>query len=944
MVLISILSLQPTISYAKEAKSENFFSKLFSKILLEPNNSAKYQIYKSDIDTLNIDTLVDFEFSISDILKNYMDKKNIKKLINNIISKDDKKLDASTLEEFNKLLPKSSSDKLNGKALIRIAKKLGKNEKTTFEIKKKVIFHLAKVFNINLALTEKTLDTVKIEKEDNIDIKEASSSSLSGLIWVAPLAALGGGGGGGGSGGGDSSWPSNPRDYQTTEYNTQYGLGNINAANAYARGYTGSGITVSVLDSPFDTDHPNLQNVFVTGYDASSGGTNVTCTGTCTSSHGTHVAGIIAANKNDSGMHGVAYNAKIKPITIFNSSGVDDTTTSQLVNAINAGAGSSYAAMNNSWGVSQVSQINFGGAIGTKWAWIPSTSTVASSIQTAFDNAAANTVIVFSNGNEGWNSSTGRVYYYNSSTDASNMTNAQGYSSVTVNTPSTYGLLPQTKTSLNGKWLTVVALDSSNNIASYSNGCGSIAKTWCISAPGSSVYSTVDLDDSTESGSYGTKSGTSMAAPHVTGAIAVLKQQFPNLTSTQIVSLLTSTATDLGDAGVDNVYGVGMLNLNAASTPSGVPYISASNANRLQATTNNTYIRTSNVFGNSLSKQNLKVGVLDAYDRAYIWSPIQENPNKMQLSAIMYLSQFDKENPSMAKIGSNSFLTYYKNDKEIIDFNDLKLTYREDNTKQSLIILKNIEDHFLINSYEGSLPKFSHIYSNFENINQYSSEIQITDKIEILSNFATGKTYENNKLREFFVGTKYLTENFIAKLIIGNIIEEDKFLGASFAGAFDLSDQTKSTFISFNSENKIAHNFIFNTSYMKMISKNNFSNSNFAYITDVKSDTMQIGFSSQNIFETGDKISLNFKKPLTVIRGSLTQSTIKGYNDDGGYNSITESFSLANHARQETISFKYNSNLEEKFRFFSTLYFTNNWNNKKNNNNFGILSGFKINF
>ena len=42
----------------------------------------------------------------------------------------------------------------------------------------------------------------------------------------------------------------------------------------------------------------------------------------------------------------------IKPITIFNSSGVNDTTTSQLVNAINAGAGSSYAAMNNSWGYS----------------------------------------------------------------------------------------------------------------------------------------------------------------------------------------------------------------------------------------------------------------------------------------------------------------------------------------------------------------------------------------------------------------------------------------------------------------------------------------------------------------------------------------------------------------------------------------------------------------
>jgi len=938
----SSILITPQVSLAKETTSSNFLTKIFS--LKSSSQSDKTEIFKTDIDSLNIQNLDDFEFSIQDILRNYFDKKTVRQFLNNISNEDDNNLDANSLDQFDNLLPKTKTDKINGPALLRIAQKLGVDEKTIFEIKKKIIFQISKINNLELALTEKTLNVADTTPTDSKNaLPKNGSSNLQWIAGTIGLGLVGGGGSGGGSSGG-SSWPSNPIDYQTTEYNAQYGLGNINAANAYARGYTGSGVTVSVLDSPFDTDHPNLQNVFVTGYDASSGGTDVTCSGSCTSSHGTHVAGIIAANKNDSGMHGVAYNAKIKPITIFNSSGVDDTTTSQLVNAINAGGGSSYAAMNNSWGVSQVAQINFGGAIGTKWARIPSTNSIASSIQTAFDNAASNTVIVFSNGNEGWNSSTGRVYYYNSSSDASNLTNSLGYSSVNVNTASTYGSLPSSKSSLQGKWLTVVALDSSNNIASYSNGCGSIAKAWCISAPGSSIYSTVDLDDSTESGSYGTKSGTSMAAPHVTAAIAILKQQFPNLTSTQLVSLLTSTATDLGDAGVDDVYGVGMLNLNAASTPSGMPYIVASNANKLQATTNNTYIKSSSAFGKNLENSGFQVGILDAYNRAYVWSPIQESPDNIQLNSSNFLDQFKKEKLSSAKIGTNSFLTYKTNEENLLENDELKFSYKEDDLTQSIRFLKNTKNYYLDNKIKTLLPKFTYIYSNFYYINQFSNELELTDEIKILSNFASSKTDQNNNIVEYSLGAKYISENFANYFSVGNIIEKDKFLGASFEGAYDLSDSTNSSYLSFNTVTSISQNMIFNTNYIKMISKNSFTNSSFANISDVKSDAMQIGFSFKNVFEKSDKINFNYKKPLAVVDGSLNQSTVKGYDPTGDYNSVNERYSLINNARQETISIGYNSNLEENFNFFSTLHFTENWNNEKENNNYGILAGIKIRF
>ena len=77
---------------------------------------------------------------------------------------------------------------------------------------------------------------------------------------------------------------------------------------------------------------------------------------------------------------------------------------------------------------------------------------------------------------------------------------------------------------------------------------------------------------------------------------------------------------------------------------------------------------------------------------------------------------------------------------------------------------------------------------------------------------------------------------------------------------------------------------------------------------------------------------------------SLNQSTVKGYTTDGDYNSVNERYSLVNDARQETTSIGYNSNLEENFNFFSTLHLTENWNNKKDNDNYGILAGLKVNF
>ena len=117
------------------------------------------------------------------------------------------------------------------------------------------------------------------------------------------------------AGGGGTSTTSTPlvaSDYETSEYNAQYGLASINASTAYADGYSGSDVTVAVIDTGVDTDHPDLDgNIASGGYDYyfNDSDPNPIAQGDYMS-HGTHVAGIIAAEKNSTGMHGIAYMQK----------------------------------------------------------------------------------------------------------------------------------------------------------------------------------------------------------------------------------------------------------------------------------------------------------------------------------------------------------------------------------------------------------------------------------------------------------------------------------------------------------------------------------------------------------------------------------------------------------------------------------------------------------
>ena len=369
-----------------------------------------------------------------------------------------------------------------------------------------------------------------------------------------------------------------PASWRSSEFNAEWGLGAIHADQAYAAGYTGKGIKLGIFDQPVYAKHPEFSGPdkvinLVTegtreytdpyipvkkGDDFRYDGTPSTDSSGKLGSHGTHVGGIAAGSRDGGAMHGVAFNAQIisaengdpgpeDGIVLGNDGAVYQAGWNKLV-------ASGARIINNSWGIGITEKFDKGGydpayphftvndaqkqfdqikqILGTK---------PGGAYQGAIDAARSGVVTIFAAGND-----------YN------------------LNNPDAMAGLAYFVPDIAPNWLSVASLQDPTNsgdysISTFSSRCGYTA-SFCVSAPGTRVYSSViagtGVDDLTTG--YANKSGTSMAAPHVAGSVAVLMERFPYLNGAQVADVLKTTATDMGAPGIDALYGWGMINLGKA--------------------------------------------------------------------------------------------------------------------------------------------------------------------------------------------------------------------------------------------------------------------------------------------------------------------------------------------------------------------------------------------
>jgi subtilase-type serine protease len=311
----------------------------------------------------------------------------------------------------------------------------------------------------------------------------------------------------------EAGQPGNPASWRSAEYLSDWGLDRLQANEAYAAGIDGSGVKIGALDSGYDANHPEADKARfhpVTATGTYVDGTPFNTTGALNpnnDSHGTHVTGTLGAARDGVGMHGVAYNAQIY---VGNTNANDSflfgpTPDPKYFKAVySALVDSGVRAINNSWG-SQPKDVSYQ-TLGDLHAAYAQHYNRSTWLDAAADVAKAGVINVFSAGNS-------------------------GYANASVRSA-----LPYFQPELEGHWLAVSGLDKANN-QKY-NKCG-IAKYWCISTPGALINSTIP------DGGYGVKSGTSMSAPHATGALALVMQRYPYMTNEQALQVLLTTATQL---------------------------------------------------------------------------------------------------------------------------------------------------------------------------------------------------------------------------------------------------------------------------------------------------------------------------------------------------------------------------------------------------------------
>jgi len=308
---------------------------------------------------------------------------------------------------------------------------------------------------------------------------------------------------------------------------TETGLKVVGADKVWKLGITGAGSIVMGIDTGVEGTHPAFVSRWRGNFVPASQAwfdpeTSTTSPNDC-DSHGTHTMGTMCGRAGSDTI-GMAFDAQwIAAKTICSS-----PATSKNLAAFQW-------AMNPDGNPSTIDDMPT--AINNSWYDPNTTNQCSGTYKTTFDAVeAAGIAIVFSAGNNGPNAST-ITMPKNINTDDVNVFCVANVNGNTIGYP---------------------IASSSSRGPSTCGGTGSLLIKPEVSAPGTSVRS------ATLGGSYGTKSGTSMASPHVVGAIALLKQAAPHLTGRQLKLALYNTAVDLGEPGEDNTYGKGIIDVYAA--------------------------------------------------------------------------------------------------------------------------------------------------------------------------------------------------------------------------------------------------------------------------------------------------------------------------------------------------------------------------------------------
>lgn len=403
----------------------------------------------------------------------------------------------------------------------------------------------------------------------------------------------------------------------------------VEASRVYDLGLSGSTLSIGVLDSGVDASHSELAGRVIGGGDWHSQGNGTTDP----YGHGTHVASIIAAASNGIGTQGITPLAEIVSYRILNNAGTFGGISGNLMvpTILDDIRRRTVPVVNNSWSSSyEITDLSAG------------------TIESAINQELL-------------------AYRQTASADGAVMVWAAGNNGATQ--VSVRGGLPHYFPELEANWLTVVAVDLNGREPSYTNRCG-LAAAWCVTAPGGGDLTSTGIEAAKSGGGYIKKSGTSMAAPLVSGAIGLVLEHMPNLSPRQAAIRLKETATYNGltasngctiatctETAMAEIFGHGMINLDGALQPIGEASLVNNSGQYFDGETS--YITTPVLVGDAIRKGlEGAVGIArDSFDGAAFAVELAPHISTATPPPLVHLTPYDQPSGIMVSTPLGFFMS-----------------------------------------------------------------------------------------------------------------------------------------------------------------------------------------------------------------------------------------------------------------------------------------------
>ena len=779
--------------------------------------------------------------------------------------------------------------------------------------------------------------------------------------------------------------PSNLNDlatqFETDEYEAMGALAMINASSAYARGATGAGIAVGVIDSGVYEEHIEFaqgsdNKVEYAGSDYSSGNPR----SDDAIGHGTLVAGIIAANRDGTqvssgiNMHGVAFDASILAyeIPLGSGSGPYDPLDVERINF----SDDNYFANRFNTMADQVDIINlsfgFSGVV---------TSYTAAQVESAFGltidalaqqnkSRSERSIFVFSAGNA-----------WNDIDDEGN--------TVDADSPELMPGLPYLFPELKDHMLAVAAVDDKGEIAFYSNRCG-VAADYCLVAPGGGdgngngnvetderIWGPTPPDSGAEAGVhyYGGAIGTSFAAPVVSGSLALLKQMFPTVGNHELAARLLTTANKTGIYSDSSIYGQGLLDLDAATRPVGALGVASGNSlnSGLSDIGANTISVSGAGLGNSLvsALQGHTMALFDQQGFPFLSDASQLVQQSPPLSAVSRLQHHEQHlsNGARLQLGKSSSLmtnpgSGLQSDYLALQFGSRPNAYVDDQNTIDRFMGINANPGWFFGVYADAFvtPNQSRDDSSFAAPwlsfarNGWSSggamdlglgKLRIgmfegsQFKNSATDDLLTGHSehHSNGSLLEYALWSPAFSLNFQR----GFISEDDSFLGASFGQNLGQLKNSGTKFFGLNGHVQLNSSWqgifaVYLGTTESSLGANGLVENSASFNVDnsVNSNSWSLGLNSSPDWQTDDRLSISLHQPLRVQSGQGSLQLATGRTTDRQVIYETVNFDLQPQGREQQLELLYQFKLGD-IRAATRVEYTYQPHHNPHNPSYGVI-------